>query len=226
MRLLTDHPQWYDAIFNDQPPVFHRLAFTRGGLAKRQQFQLFDTLGLPTPMHGTVTELAARLQTPRAGCLPPQAVRDSFRLVVYVDEYSHRGQGKVRLPLAQALREFPGCFASVFHSQPAAATAIRLVRLGRLAFWLEQTAGGPDWRSNQNDRETVLSRHPAAEPNPVPRVLWAIDFIRGAEGLLAVDFNTAPELSTLGETGALTAADIQRELDHAAAETPSHLQQF
>jgi hypothetical protein len=44
--------------------------------------------------------------------------------------------------------------------------------------------------------------------------------------LLAIDFNTAPELSTLGEAGQLTASEVKAELDRVAAEAPGQLRQF
>jgi hypothetical protein len=57
-------------------------------------------------------------------------------------------------------------------------------------------------------------------------VLWAIDFLPAADGLLAVDFNTAPDLTTLGETGALSADAVAAELAWVWETNPEHLAQF
>jgi hypothetical protein len=72
----------------------------------------------------------------------------------------------------------------------------------------------------------VLERRPLSAPNPVERVLWAVDFVPAAEGLLAVDFNTAPDLTSLGESGLVTEAEVRSELEAAAASAPRSLEQF
>ena len=228
MQLLTDYPQWYDGIFDASPPVFHRQAFTRGGLSKRRQFALFESLGLPVPRHGVVREVVSALTTPALGCpLPPEAVAE-LRLVVYVDEFAHGGNGKRLLPLAEALVAFPEAYSSVFHLPPPGGRArtFRLARVGRLVFWLEQRGEAGDWRSNRQDTERVVSCRRTELPNPIPRVLWAIDFVVSADGLLAVDFNTAPDLSTLGECGVLDTKDVAAELEWAQRMTPDLLRQF
>lgn len=226
MQLLTDHPQWYDGIFDGTPPVFERQAFTRGGLPKSRQFRLFESLGLGVPRYGLVRELAAALAPEVLGLRAPDEIQTDLRLVVYLDEFAHRGEGKRLLPLAEAVRSYPEHYASVFHPPVGPAVTFRLVRLGRLAFWLRQEGQGDTWRSNQRDVERVLSRQPAGTPHPIPRVLWAIDFLSTAGGLLAIDFNTAPELSTLGESGLLESGEVAAELHHAAKFHPQHLRQF
>jgi hypothetical protein len=225
VQLLTDYQQFYDGIFDGRPPVFQRMAFTRGGLDKRAQFRLFAALGLPTPPHGAVAELHEGLR--RSGppfAWPEEVMRDVW-CVVYTDELAHRGEGKLLLPLSEAAKRHPACFASLFAAQPGEPIAFRHVRFGRLAYWLRQCGTRAGWQSNLADKEWVLSKALAAAPNPVPRVLWAIDFIPSPSGLLAVDFNTAPDLATLGETSALTSAEALAELELAATELPS-LAQF
>jgi hypothetical protein len=100
------------------------------------------------------------------------------------------------------------------------------VRFGRLILWLDQRGRTDDWRSNREDAERVLDRRRTDSPNPIPRVLWAIDFVVSATGLLAVDFNTAPDLTTAGEAGRLEAAEVAEELAWAQRTHPEHLRQF
>lgn len=228
MQLLTDYAQWYDGIFDATPPEFHRRAFTRGGLSKRRQFELFDSLGLAVPRHGTVRDLGAALTAASLGCPPPPEALAEVRLVVYLDELAHAGEGKQLVTLAEAQTRFPDAYASVFQSPPSGAggRSLRLARLGSRVFWLEQRSESGDWRSNRRDVERVLSRHRSECPNPIPRVLWAIDFVVSEGGLLAVDFNTAPDLSTLGEAGVLTSEEVAAELDFAQRTNPEHLSQF
>jgi hypothetical protein len=225
MKLRTDYPQWYDQAFDGTGPEFQRMAFTRGGLSKREQFALFDRLGLRSPPHGLVRELAARTCLSEGWQLPCAAWTAEVEAVVYLDELQHGGNGKVKLPLAQALANHPDYYASLFVPLANPAVILRHVRFGRLGLWLRQQ-GGEDWRSNRADRETVVGRSAHAEPNPLPRVLWAIDFLPAADGLLAIDFNTAPDLTTLGEAGVVTTAEFLAELQFAAAAAPESLRQF
>jgi hypothetical protein len=226
VQLLSDFPQFYDGIFDETGPVFHRMAFTRGGLGKRAQFELFGSHGLPTPPFGTVSELAQNLLASSHSLQPPHDILRAVFCVVYLDEWAHRGEGKVLLPLSEACASHPDAFASLFVPQRAAPVAFRLIRLGRLAYWLRQTGGHVGWRSNVGETEEVLGQPQVSGLHAIPRVLWALDFIPSTAGLLAVDFNTAPDLSTLGETGALTPEQVRRELIDASLTVPAHLAQF
>lgn len=226
MKLKTDYVQFYDHVFDEALPVFHRMAFTPGGLSKGAQFDLFARLGLNTPPHGTVQDLAARHRHSCPRWSAPAAAAENVHCVVYLDEYAHRGEGKVLLSLSEAAAKYPGALASMFYPQREAPVAFRHVRFGGLGYWLRQRGGPAGWRSNVADQEEVLAKEEAPAACPVPRVLWAIDFIPSPTGLLAVDFNTAPDLTTLGETGALSAAEAQRELLRAATDRPLDLAQF
>ena len=226
MQLLTDFPQYYDGIFDGSGPVFHRMAFSRGGLSKRRQFAMFEQLGFTTPPHGPVSDLVTRGRAPEWLGPAPEQWLEEVHCVVYVDELLHGGQGKVRLSLAEAARQYPETYASIYSPPVARAVNFRHVRLGGIGVWLRQTGGANEWKSNRGDTETVLERTHHSGPPPIPRVLWAIDFIPTPSGLCAIDFNTAPELVTLGETGTVSPDEIRAELEKAAAEFPSHLNQF
>jgi hypothetical protein len=223
MKLSTDHAQWYDAIFDGRGPTFHRMAFTRGGLKKREQLALFDELGLATPPHGLVRELAGRSVPFGAD---PSIHRPELEVVVYEDELAHRGEGKRRIRLDEALAEQPDLYATMYVPPIDRAIVIRHVRIGRIGVWLRQVSARAEWRSNVSDDERVLARTHHREAPIVPRVLWAIDFVPSAFGLLAIDFNTAPELSTLGEEKTIGAHEIAGELEHAAEAHPTHLSQL
>lgn len=226
MRLLSDYSQWYDGLFNDQPPDFHRFAYSRGGLAKSAQFQLFHSLGLKTPPFGRVLLLSQNLSNPVTGLAAPPCLSADIQCVVYLDEYAHSGHGKILMPLSEALEKHPDCFASLYVPTTLRPVILRLARFGQWAFWLRQQGCSGQWRSNLQDSEVVLGKAHCATPNPIPRVVWAIDFVPSAFGLLAVDFNTAPELSTLGEMGVLNTSEIEQELLRVAASCPEHLRQF
>jgi hypothetical protein len=227
MRLIADYPQYYDTVFDGQGPLFHRMAFGRGGLSKREQFALFEKLNLATPPHGTVAELAARHPPPRVWdvSLAPWWA-ETVQLVVYEDEYAHGGAGKQRIPLGRAAERHAGVFASLYIPPAGNAINFRYARLGRIGIWLRQEGGEGEWRSNRRDTETVLTRHRHQEALPLPRALWAIDFIPSPAGLLAIDFNTAPDLDILGESRTLAPEEVVEELAFAANQNPESLRQF
>lgn len=226
MRLLSDYTQFYDGIFDGSGPVFHRMAYTKGGLSKREQLARFDKIGLKTPPHGTVTELAEQHRRACGPLEPPREIGDESSCVVYCDEFEHRGQGKVLVPLNEALNRFPGHYATLYFPRQGSPVSFRFVRLGRRTFWLRQRGDGTDWRSNTRDHEEVLTSGVTSQSNPFARVLWAIDFIPSPLGLLAVDFNTAPNLISLGEQGAIAPHEVLAELADAAGRVPEELAQF
>lgn len=225
MRLKTDYTQWYDGLFDGTGPELERMAFTRGGLAKREQFALFEHLGLATPRHGLVRELGSQLPSPAAWNDPRSAWLPEVHCVVYLDEISHAGEGKVRLSFSEALARFPEHYASLYFPPAGPPVNLRHARFGHRGFWLRQQGTADDWRSNRRDRETVVAESLLPPCPLIRRVLWAIDFIPTPAGLLAVDFNTAPDLNTLWETGRLTAAAALAELEHAALDQPETLRQ-
>lgn len=224
MKLVTDHAQWYDAIFDGDGPTLERMAFTRGGLAKREQLALFARLGLATPPHGLVRELAARAAGPFGAAA--DVIRRGVEVVVYEDEFVHGGRGKRRVSFAEALERWPDHYATLYVPPAGRALNIRHARVGRIGVWIEQVGAAGEWRSNVRDAEEILSVRQHPEPPPIPRVLWAIDFLPSPHGLLAVDFNTAPELATLGESQLVSIEAVRRELEHAAAVAPAHLRQL
>lgn len=224
MRLRSDHVQWYDGIFDGRGPTFHRVAYEPGGLAKREQLALFDRLGLSTPPHGIIRELA-RTRVPW-GCDPALWQRE-VECVVYEDEHLHRGLGKHKMTLADAVALHPDRYASLFIASGARATSFRHVRFGRIGIWLRYVARPGEWRTNVDaEEEEVVGVARDLEPAPIPRVLWAIDFVPSVLGLLALDFNTAPELRALGESGLVRDDELHEELKRAAAERPEHLAQL
>jgi hypothetical protein len=223
MRLRTDYHEWYDGVFDDRGPLFVRMAFTRGGKSKREQLAFFGKLGLKTPPHGTVQELAQLLEVPFGG--PINAIQRELSCVVYDDELQHGGRGKRLIPLNRALAECPETYASLYVAPKEPGLAIRHLRIGRIGVWLRQSSKSGDWRSNVHDDEQVFEVRRELPPLAIPRVMWAIDFIPSAFGLLAIDFNTAPALITLGENGVLTEGDILAELERVALEHPEQLDQ-
>jgi hypothetical protein len=226
VQILTDYRQWYDEIFDGEPPVFERMAFTRGGLSKSAQFGFFKSLLCAVPPHGIVKDLFNHLDSPCLGSTIPKSLAIDIQCVVYLDEYAHRGEGKERMALAEAVTRYPNHYGCLYIPQSGPPLAYRMVRFGDLTFWLRQTGDPSSWQSNRRDHETVLEKQRASQPNPVSRVLWAIDFLPTPFGLLAMDFNTAPELSTLGETGALTVAEVAKELENTFKRNPQQLKQL
>lgn len=160
---------------------------------KREQLRLLDTFEM-TPTHGIVKELPYT----------------SFKLVVYLDEYAHCGEGKILIDSQEAREKYPDCYASFYiESKYGKAISKRLLQIGNRSWWLEYTNHEKDWRSNvgenieikikgetdcfwvNNQRNSdLLKNYP----------IFAIDFVESfcGEYLYAIDFNTSPGLLGTG----------------------------
>lgn len=182
---------------------------------------MFDSLGIATPIHGTVAQIQEKL----AATFYDERVLAEFdpQLVIYPDEFAHGGDGKQLVPLSNAPADV---YASLFI--PTAGTGsvgFRQVRFGHLEYWLRGRSA--DWRSNI-DSERALLKRTANLPwdTRIPRILWAIDFVPSSSGLLAVDFNTAPTFQTIAAVCPGDAPEWLRILEQCAAEYPAWLKQF
>lgn len=174
---------------------------SRTSMSKREQFRLFENHGLKVPIYGTVREVYRRVKAEYdfEGELFNKAI-NLFSLVVYLDEYAHRGLGKVCVPIKVALEQYPDKFCTEFiQTTPSPhAVSYRYLQVGHKAFWLKYT-GYDSWMSNHARKVDIEylcpSRHILHLDIRCP--MFAIDFIPGRV-LYAIDLNTAPGLRDTG----------------------------
>jgi hypothetical protein len=211
VRLNSDFTDWYDHQFAGKYEAADaelvRIAndpdFT---LSKRQQFKLLEEVGLNTPINGEVSEIA-----PQVG---------SNKLVVYLDEFAHRGEGKVLLDSEDAIAQYPNHYCSVWIDTATSDGLIksnswRLLQIGNKGWWLKYQ--NPDsWLSNVGENVSIKLGHESNfwEDCDLNRLvlkeyaLFAIDFVFYKSKPLAIDFNPAPGMKWTGIEKVISAKEI------------------
>lgn len=203
VQLLSDFLDYYDHWFDLEGEMFRRVS--SDGMGRREMLQYLSSLGLKTPPFGTVRELWESQD---------DFYRQIWDVVVYLDERAHRGEGKVRLPMADAVRQYPERFATLYiPSTPLVAVSWRYLQVGDKVFWLEYASA--DWRSNYGKVEIkVLSRERDGYHPKIRLPLFAVDFVV-ADRLYAVDFNIAPQIRGTGVEDLLPAREAAESLKEA-----------
>ena len=172
-------------------------------MSKIEQFAFLEQQGLETPDHGTVVEVYHKIRTKcflSNDLFFHKFTKDTASVVVYLDEYAHRGLGKLQVPLELALDQYPDKYCSEFIQTTPSCNAVsyRYLQVGKKSFWLRYT-GHDNWMSNHAEKVDVeyLCTNDDKFKFTVDSPVFAIDFIPGRV-LYAVDFNTTPGLQGTG----------------------------
>lgn len=206
-RLRSDFLDYYDHHFDAIADVtFER--FSYAGMSRREMFLYLSSLGLCVPPYGTPQEVLDQ--------------RDDFtkqypqltEVVVYLDEKAHRGEAKIKVPVLQAIKEYP-CHLAALHLQATMSgngLTWRYLQIGTKVFWLQYVSKN-DWRSNCGEVEIkILSQEKNGYHPHVNHPLFAIDFVPLEKTLYAVDFNIAPQVKGTGVEKVLSAAEAADEI--------------
>lgn len=222
ISLKSDFRDYYDHIFAGswQQGAHCLERLSTAGPERRVMFDILKGLKLVTPHVGTVSELNAILMGEFSYLGSSSLIDDYMRnltdVVVYLDNKAHRGEGKIRLNIKHAIKEYPNHFASQYIPSTARGfgVSLRYLRIGRRQFWLRYTSRN-DWRSNVGDVcIEVLSEEVPKSLNDILKLsepMLAIDFVK-ADKLYAIDYNVAPGLMGTGIEALLTPSDIFEEL--------------
>lgn len=179
VKLLSNFHDYYDHAFDSTGCEFRR--FTWEGLSRPAMLMFLAHSGMNPPKHGRVRDLAQEVD----------------RLVVYLDERAHRGEGKLLLPAKQALDEHPDCYASEYIEGPP--ESVRLLQVGMMR-WMLFYKSNDTWRSNVGEEVSIkIESEHVGYHSSIMAPLFAIDFVAGKDGLLyGIDFNIAPGLQWTG----------------------------
>lgn len=211
--LISDFKDYYDNRF--QPawehkpgePAIQRLRSARP--PRREIFRRLDRMGLLTPRHGTVRDLAEQWENDNLYL---------FQVVVYLQDQG--GKPNVRVGIREALQRWPRAYASLFIPQevPGLGHMLRMIKVGREAFWIEYQSRN-DWRAEHGaNTSRFLGRDHYDLATTVPLPLCQIDFLPRGEGrqrLLAINLDTAPALKGTGIEHFLTPDDVHQLLADA-----------
>lgn len=177
VALRTDFHDYYDHYFDLQGMIFERFSYQ--GMQRKSMLDFLSDVGFDTPLYGTVQEVYDQIDD-----------IDFLEVVVYLDQMAHQGEGKIKIPMRQAITEYPDHLCSVYiPPKTGQVRSLRYLQVGNKRFWLKY-ASKDDWRSNYGDVEIeVLTQVKDGYHAKIHYPLFAIDFIANTNELMAVDFN-------------------------------------
>ena len=202
VAIRSDFLDYYDHAFayrygKDNPFLWDRFADGDFGLCRSLAFEHMEKLGFNVVKHGLVKDLCAEL-------LEGKITDNLIDLIVYIDSVAHRGEGKVKMPVHEALRKYPDRLASQhIPSVPGPGSmSYRYLCIGRRGYLLRYS-NPDDWRSNYGPNVTVEVLGCLGDLSPEKLIacrypMFAVDLIPCGKKLMAVDFNTAPGLKGTG----------------------------
>lgn len=221
MKLKSDFRDFYDHWFDLDGPEFSRM--TTDGPDKIEQFRILQTMGLHTPPHGSVKNIA--------GSWWEQEQQWVKWVVVYDSLTSHRGDGK-RLAQSSSFR-WDGCLTRLgecYRQEQLFCSAYvgytpgvswRMLQIGPHRFWIEYNSVD-DWRSNCGDGDCKLfavemdiGYHPGFN---LP--IFAVDFVLGKFATYAIDLNVSPGIRGTGVEKHLSSECIVKEIRNHAEANP------
>lgn len=186
--LRSDFIDYYDAYFDTlkKPEVHH--TFHRSSKDRTARMDLFsymsEQLKLLTPLHGTVREVSERVRLNM----------ENKHVVVYTNEYAHRGDGKERVGLKTALKRHPNRHCSLYMQPDDGTISYRFLSIGVSLKYLMSYKSNHAWKSNVGNVEiNLLENPPDIKSYHYP--MFAIDFVISRGLPYAVDFNSAPSLA-------------------------------
>ena len=182
---------------------------SHSGMSRREMFGFLEQIGLKTPPHGTPEQIFNTLseQDKEAEDLGQTHDINFFHVVVYLDETAHRGEGKILVPLTEAMQKYPNAFCSLYYQTLLlGSTSLRYLQIGDKIFWLRYTSD--DWRSNYgNVNIKILSQEKDKFHSKIYLPLFAVDFIFGPDFTWAIDINIAPGVKGTGVENILPAKE-------------------
>lgn len=221
--IKTNFIDYYDHWFDREGYIFERRS--DGGMSRREMFAFLRHHGSNVPIYGTPADICRSLGN--QGSNPEK--KSPIKVVVYLDERAHRGEGKILVPIEYAQKEYPDSLCSMYYPGAGRAESIRYLQIGDLHVWLKYVS--LDWRSNVEPEIIVLSEiHKGYHPT-IHFPLFAIDFVSGntqradqatclddvCNSWIAVDFNISPGIRGTGIENALSAKEAAEAIRRAVS---------
>lgn len=214
--LESDFRDYYDHVFYNSldlslSGIFYRIANNPDfSLPKRRQFQYLESAGFRVLKHGLVKDVAT----------------ENNKVVVYIDEYIHQGQGKDLLDGSFALSIHPEKYCSEYIGH-SFGKSCRYLQIGDRSFvyWYQSS---DDWKSNTGEVEisTPVEHDFWDDPHETALIggekrsrqrdivfqhwaMFAIDLVPVSNTkLAAIDLNTAPGLKWTGMEDLMSPMDV------------------
>lgn len=189
LKLVSDFRDYYDHWFDREGFELRRI--TTDGPSRPDMFNLFEMARIHTPRHGLVKDMPT----------------DTKWAVVYLNETSHRGEGKELMLADDARRLYPDKFYSEYLNFPNNEPTLSYKNQYFGSSWRELFIGDrsyflhyincDDWRSNVGDDiriECETDRVGKRGKKDLHYPLYAIDYVWDPQksDFAAVDLNIAP----------------------------------
>lgn len=221
VRIKTNFIDYYDHWFDREGYIFERRS--NGGMSRRDMFVFLAQHGFNVPSYGTPAVIYHSLGS--QGSNPEK--ESPIKVVVYLDQQAHRGEGKLLVPLEYAAKEYPELLCSLYYPGADGAESIRYLQIGDLHVWLKYIS--LDWRSNVEPEITILSTIQKGYHPTINLPLFAIDFVCGNarnserktslddvfDSWIAVDFNISPGIRGTGVENVLPAKEAAEAIRRA-----------
>lgn len=208
MKLVTDFYDYYDHWFNNnskKEKIFKRLSNDKT-FSRKEMFEYLNSNNIRTVHYGLVKDIAKEYRADR---------RVLVEVVVYIDEYAHKGEGKCKMPLNVANCLYPNHLCSRYYFNYS--TSYRHLQIGNKAFWLcYMNKNRSDWRSNYGDAFIKILETDKNTYSLKKYPLFAIDFLEifdketeyCSKTYVAMDFNISPQIRGTGIEDILSAKKV------------------
>ncbi len=204
VKLISDFIDYYDHWFDLTGYRYERLSITTFSRKQILNYLKHD-LNLNVPIFGNTKKVYKYFKNKNNINI------DNIRVVVYLDYYSHRGIGKLRTYLKDAINKYPNRLCCEY-IENTNSTSYRYLQIGNYCFWLKYKSDD-SWKSNcgENINIKLLKYNNNNFYKIIKYPLFAIDFVLGNQ-LYAVDFNISPGLKNTGIEDILSPKNVVLEI--------------
>lgn len=185
-----------NGVVKDVVPVIIRVAKSQVGMDD-PKIELATNLTSDTIQKATKSSEEQQFET-LIKLEQEKQLQELSRVVVYTDEYAHRGAGKVLVSASEAVAKYPDHYCSQYiPTRPDGGSASeRVLSIGQTNFRIEFASD--EWRSNCGDSSFAITHRFVATPVfLVNSPIFAIDYIRHGNEFIAIDFNESPDVDLI-----------------------------
>lgn len=199
LQLKSNFIDYYDHQFDLTGLVFSRM--NNGGMNRGRMFGFMRHNGINVPIYGLVQHLKTA----------SYFSNEDQKVVVYLNENVHCGEGKELITLKEAVKKYPYHLCTEYLEEEnnvfRYGISYRHLQIGNRAFWLRYVSYN-DWRSNCGDGDIDFLEEVEPIILSIDHLLFAIDFVKSNGQYYAIDFNASPGIKGTGVENILSPKDV------------------